>query len=165
MSVKKLKDNLPKLKRAMESFAKREVLVGIPSDETGNERHDATITNAQIGFINEFGAPEKNIPPRPFLIPGVRAIWNDAQKRLAKGAEKILKLNGDPIGIEEKALEGAGLMAQNSVVQTINNGIEPALKESTIAARQRKGFAGEKPLIVTGALKQSITYVVKQIDD
>lgn len=165
MSVKKLKDNLPKLKRAMESFAKREVLVGIPSDESDNERHDATITNAQIGFINEFGAPERNIPPRPFLIPGVKAIWNDAQKRMAKGAEQILKLSGDPTGIEEKTLEGVGLMAQGSVVQTINNGLQPALKESTLANRERKGFTGDKPLIVTGALKQSITYVVSQIDD
>jgi hypothetical protein len=162
--VTKIKDNVFKLRMAMEAISKRQVLVGIPSDATDNQRQDAPITNAQIGFINEFGAPEMNILARPSLIPGVKAAWPKASRVMAKGAEKMLKFSGDPMEAAEHALDGAGLIAQGSVVQIINDGIDPALAESTIAARKRKGFNGIKPLIVTSAFKQSITYVVKQDD-
>lgn len=154
------KDRVPDLIKAMEAFAHKEVLVGIPSDSSDNSRSDAPITNAQIGFINEFGAPEMNIPARPFLVPGVEKAWPEAQRHMAKAAEKVLKLTPDPMGMVDKALEGAGLLAQGEVVQMINEGLSPALARSTLARRRAKGFKGIKPLIQTGSLKQSITYVV-----
>ncbi|MDD1617199.1 MAG: hypothetical protein LUQ28_12105, partial [Methylococcaceae bacterium] len=60
------------------------------------------------------------------------------------------------------SLTKAGIVAQNSVKATITKGegFEP-LAESTIKARQRKGFKGTKPLIRTGQLRNSITYIVK----
>jgi hypothetical protein len=154
------KDRVPELVKAMEAFAHKEVLVGIPSDSAKNDRDDAPITNAQIGYINEFGAPEMNIPARPFLVPGVEKAWPEAQRYMAKAAEKVLKFTPDPMGTVNQALEGAGLLAQGEVVQMINDGLSPALSETTLAMREAKGFYGTKPLIHTGSLKQSITYVV-----
>ena len=160
MGTKILKDRVPELKRALEAFAHKRVLVGIPSDSPDNERDDAPITNAEIGLINEFGSPGQNIPARPHLIPGVKAAWPQAQRRMAKGAEKVLKLSGDPSAVVASALEGAGMLARDSVVQLINDVLSPELAKPTLADRKRRGFLGESPLIVTGAYKQSITYVV-----
>lgn len=175
MSAQMLKNKLPQLIAAMNALAKSEVLVGIPSDSEKNTRDDALITNAEIGYINEFGASELNIPPRPFLIPGVQAAWPDAEKYMSRGARSAMKGEGDPRTTVDKALNGAGLLAQASVVQEINDGLEPELADSTIAARQRRRGVdallnadgslaedqGEKPLDDTGSLKASITYVVK----
>jgi hypothetical protein len=160
MSAKVLKNRVPQLARAMKALASKRVLVGIPSDSVDNERDDAPITNAEIGLINEFGSPDANIPERPHLIPGVEAAWPQAQRRMAKGAERLLKLQGDPQAAVRGALEGAGMLARDAVVQKINDVIAPPLAASTLADRRRRGFEGETPLIVTGAYKQSITYVV-----
>lgn len=162
--LKITKNRVPELIKAMEAFAHKEVLVGIPSDSSDNQRDDAPITNAQIGYINEFGEPGMNIPARPFLVPGVEKAWPEAQSYMAKAAEKVLKLTPDPMGMVNKALEGAGLLAQGSVVQMIDDGLTPALSEMTISLREAKGFYGTKPLIHTGSLKQSITYVVDDVE-
>ena len=164
MTVKIVKNILPQIIEAMNALAKKEVLVGIPSDSDKNARDDAPITNAQIGYINEFGAPEMNIPPRPSLIPGVKSAWPDASRYMAKGAKSVLSGAVSPIATVEKALNGAGLIAQAAVVQEINDGLEPVLAAATLAARKRNGFEGENPMIVTGSYKASITYVVKNND-
>lgn len=161
MTVRTTKNRVPELLRAMNALASKEVLVGIPSDGADNERADAPITNAQIGFINEFGAPEMNIPARPFLIPGVQKAWPEAQKRMTAGAKALLRFAPNASTVVDSALEGAGLLAQGEVVQMINDGLEPKLSDATLYARAQKGFAGTSPLIVTGSLKQSITYVVQ----
>ena len=57
----------------------------------------------------------------------------------------------------------AGLIAQNSVKATITagEGFAP-LAESTLAARKRRGVSRTKPLIDTGSLLNSITYVIRK---
>ncbi len=160
MSAKIVKNRVPELLQALKAMSSRRVLVGIPSDSPDNDRDDAPITNAAIGLINEFGAPEQNIPARPHLIPGVQAAWPDAQRRLAKAAEQVLKLRAGAESIVTSGLEGAGMLARDAVVQEINDVLAPALAPSTLADRRRRGFKGETPLIATGAYKQSITYVI-----
>ena len=161
MDVKKTADRVSAMKRAVQALAKSHVLVGIPADESDNSRDDGTITNSELGFIHEFGAPEANIPARPFLVPGVKDAWPKANSLLAKGAKKVLNLAPDPTATVTRTLEAVGLMAQGAVVQRIDDGLTPVLNALTLAARRRQGFASTKPLIVTGQLKQSLTYVVK----
>jgi len=161
VSVKQTKNRVPDLKKALKALAKSQVLVGIPASSSDNAREDEPITNSELGFIHEFGAPEANIPARPFLVPGVKASWEKANKLLASGAKKVLQLNPNPAATVTRTLEAAGLLAQGKVVQEIDDGIPPMLKAATLAARRRRGFTGTKPLIETGQLKQSITYVVK----
>lgn len=153
------KDNMAALQKSIRELTKREILVGIPSDET--QRKEGTITNAAIGYINEFGSPAKNIPARPFLIPGVQRAEGKIEKRLKKSIEHVL--DGSKTGMITQ-MNAAGLEAQNSVRATINKGIMPELSESTLAARRRRGRTGEKPLIDTGQLRNSITYILKESD-
>jgi phage gpG-like protein len=154
-----IKNNLPKLKMRLEALAKQEVLVGIPA-ETATVRSDETtpINNATIGYIMEHGAPESNIEARPFLMPGVEAVKSnivDQFRRIAK-----VQMKGDKEAAE-RGFNRAGLIAQNSVRRMINSGIPPALAPSTLAARRRRGRTGTKPLIDTGQLRNSITYVIR----
>lgn len=62
-------DNAKAILDALRSLTKKDVLVGIPSEDSG--RDDVPFGNAGIGYLNEYGSPEQNIPPRPHLVPGV----------------------------------------------------------------------------------------------
>jgi len=76
---------------------------------------------------------------------------------LIEGASKVLAN-----GTITAALTKAGIVAQNSVKAAITKGEGFApLADATVKARQRKGFKGTKPLIRTGQLRNSITYIVK----
>lgn len=157
MSVRVTKDNLKAVLANVRSFGSKHVLVGIPSDE--NKRDDGTIGNAQLGYIHENGSPANNIPSRPFLKPGVAAAQDKCLGVLKNAAKQGLK---DPAAID-KGLNAAGLISQASVKNTLRagEGFAP-LKPATIAARKRKGAKGTKPLIRTGQLLNSITYVVRE---
>ncbi|MGG6461402.1 hypothetical protein [Solilutibacter silvestris] len=158
MTAEVVKDNVEHVLRQIKALAKNEVLIGIPDETAGRQTGDA-ITNAAIGYIQETGSPINNIPARPFLVPGVEASLPVVEKSLKHGAKQVLRGIGGAI---DKALNKSGLQAQNSVRATINSGIDPALAESTLAARKRRGRTGTKPLIDTGQLRNAITYVIRK---
>ena len=131
----------------------KNVYVGIPAEHKA--RKDTTkITNAEIGYINEFGSSANNIPARPFLIPSIESN----KDKIAKVMEPAFN-NAKP----NVSLEKAGSLAANGVKAWIRQqkGFAP-LKPATIKARQRKRKnkqAGTKALIDTGSLINSINYV------
>lgn len=156
MSVTVLKDDSARILRAIQDMARKEVLVGIPADKTG--RKDGEITNAALGFIHENGSAARNIPPRPFLLPGVKAASAKCAEVLKSYAQKAIT----GAATIDQGLNAAGLIAQASVKKRIQSGEGFApLKSSTLEARARKGAKGTKPLIRTGQLLNSITYVVR----
>ena len=67
--VRVTRDRVSEVLSAVTKLVGREVLVGIPEDNTERVNGDEA-TNAQLGYVHEFGSPAKNIPARPFLIPG-----------------------------------------------------------------------------------------------
>lgn len=152
-----IKDRVSGLKEAFHLLTLKDVLVGIPSD-TAERKEDASLTNAEIGYIQEHGAPEANIPARPFLIPGIREGKDGIVGQLRAAAKKTMR--GDRSAAEQ-GLNRAGMVAQNFVRTEINKGIAPSLAPTTIKARQRRGRTGTKPLIDTGQLRNSITYVLR----
>lgn len=155
MSIKTTVDKVADVLKNIKQMQSARVMVGIPKDE--NARSDGLIGNASIGYIQENGSPAKNIPARPFLIPGVEAVKNKVADILGEGAKNVLD-GGSITGSQTKA----GIVAQNSVKATITAGEGfTTLADSTLAARQRKGVKGTKPLIRTGQLRNSITYIVK----
>src|SRR5215467_2634573 len=81
-------DHTAELQSALDTLASIEVLIGIPAkedqphfDETGGEAGPTERReeeggggireNAVLGYIHEHGSPINNIPPRPWLGPGV----------------------------------------------------------------------------------------------
>lgn len=174
-------DRLKALQKGTQRLAGRLVLVGIPGENT--ERQEGEIKNAQLGYIHEFGAPEVGIPARPFLIPGIQDAQAAITRHLQAAGKAVLTGQGNAA---EAHLNAAGLAAVNSVRKRLTAGIPPPLVESTLRARARrkrgsghritkgakaelaaraKGFPPSvefaKPLIDTGQLLASITYVIR----
>jgi hypothetical protein len=145
--------------RSLRALASTQVLVGVPSDRD-ERKGEQPINNAQIAYLMENGSAVANIPARPVLIPGVEAVADKCADIIAKGAADSI-LGGQSEYI--KSLNKAGLIAQASVRGTLTagEGFAP-LAESTLKARERKGFKGTKPLLVTGQLRNSYTYVVRK---
>lgn len=158
MTVTITKDRVADVLKQVKALTAQEVLVGVPAENAGRNDGDA-INNAEIGYVQEFGAPERNIPARPFLLPGVEEAMPKIIDRMKAGGAKAL--SGDP-GAASKTLNAVGLMAQNAVRAKINEGIPPPLSPRTLADRRARGRTGEKPLIDTGQLRNSVTYVVRK---
>lgn len=161
MSVKVTKDDLADVLKSIHGLVSKEVLIGIPESADARKQRDedgSPLGNASIGYIQETGSPANNLPARPFLVPGVEAAMPAATAKLKAGAIKALDGQRDA---GDKAMHSAGLIAQNSVRSTINVGVSPPLAASTLASRRRRGRTGTVPLIDTGQLRNSITYVIR----
>ena len=157
MTVQVTRDIADKVLANIRAVPQKKLLVGIPAEE--NARGEE-IGNASLGFIHEYGSPARNIPARPFLVPGVQDAEPQAVAMLAKPTGDALEKGVDVL---VRGLERAGLVCQAAVKKRIvsQDGFAP-LSPRTIAARQRKGYKGTKALIRTGQLLNSITYVIRK---
>lgn len=156
MKLTASEDTLPAIIKQVHDLARRKVQVGAPASTAA--RNGGALTNADLAYIHENGAPGANIPARPFLVPGIQESGDRIGKQMEKAARAALANKPDQV---EQALHGAGVTAQSGVRGKINEGPFEALAEATLAARQRRGRTGDKPLIDTGQLRNSITYVIK----
>lgn len=175
--VKVSRDNVAKLMKSLHALTKSDVLVGVPTTRADRKEKGDPVSNAEIAYWMEFGAPAANIPARPALIPGVK----DAQPTIVAQlkAAAVAGLKGEAAEVL-RSMNMAGLAAQNAVRNRIRAGIAPALSERTLQARARRGRKGAKqelanradgqqpsldlakPLIDTGALLKSYTYVIRK---
>lgn len=88
---------------------------------------------AYVAAIQEFGAPEKNIPPRPFMRPAVeenKDYWIDELKNGVK-AVSLGRMDADMV------MDAIGQRMANDVQHAITKVVSPPLKQSTINARLR----------------------------
>lgn len=159
------KDRIKELQDYLKSFQKDAVVVGIPEDKSS--RKEGEITNAAIAFINEFGSPANNIPPRPAFQIGIAisqaAIIEETAKMLfASFADVAL---GKPEAARarlKKYYERIGLLTANNIKAVITQQTYlQAPAAATIASRKSKGYSSLKSLLVTGQYRNSITYVVR----
>lgn len=156
------KDFTKTFQETIARFKKDAVLVGIPMED--NQRDGDAIGNAAILAINHFGSEDGKIPPRPVLSTGIRNAQADIAEQFKKTAKDALK-----VGISglEAGYERIGIIASNSCKRVINDqdGITPPA-DATIKARKyltKSGFKGTKALLVTGQLRNAITYVIKSV--
>ncbi|MCJ2138459.1 hypothetical protein [Methylobacterium sp. E-066] len=147
----------PFARSVLRELSKR-VLVGIPADSMHPaEKSETPIGNSALGYRLETGDPEKNLPARPHLVPGIKSIREQIAARLKKAAEQAFL--GD-LDAPEKALNVIGLMGVSAVQEQITEGAFAPLTERTIKARIRRGRTGTKPLIDTGSYRRSFTYTI-----
>ena len=104
---------------------------------------------AMIAAIQEFGAPARNIPPRPFfrqMIAAKSPEWPQAIADLAVSTD-----------YDAAAMLGqTGEAIAGQLRESIINLTEPPLAPATVA---RKG--SDKPLISTGNMLNSVDYEVE----
>ena len=184
------KDNASILSKAVQELSNLDVLVGIPEDTAERkDQKDDKINNAELAYIHthgvrslpmrkemeesikkgktygkalqmyikEHGSPLWHVPPRPIIEPAIedevnREIIVDDLKKAAEAA-----LDRDERKTRDE-LTKAGLDAQNMVRDWFENPKNewPPNAEATI---KQKG--SDMPLIDTGELRKSITYVIR----
>lgn len=187
-AVTVVKDDVAKVFKSIQELVGKQVLVGIPDEGKNKRQGDEPVNNATIGYVMETGSPVHNVPARPFLVPGVQDARAAALRQLKQAGEAALA------GDMPKMLQGlnrAGIVASNSVRNKISSNIPPPLDPATIANRHRQretkslreseqvylklidhGVApgaaqnevGIVALINTGQLRNSITYVVRDLN-
>lgn len=143
--VEKLLDKLNKIANAPDL-----VSVGFPESKKYPDGTDLLVVAAS----NEFGTTDGRIPERSFLRAGILEKKNVIKDFWKKGkAAKLLMGELPP----EKALSLLGLQGQTIVQNKIRAIQDPPNAESTIARKE-----SSNPLIDTGLMIQSVTYVVEK---
>ena len=101
---------------------------------------------AMIAAIQNFGAPSRNIPPRPFFS-------NMITRRSGEWPAVIVEqLRATNLNVPV-AMKRIGLLVKGQLQQSIRDTNQPPLAASTI---RRKGF--DKPLIDTGHMLNSVAF-------
>lgn len=166
---------------ALSTLASVRVMVGVPAEKALRKpdpgEKGEPINNAALAYIHENGAPEAHIPPRPFLLPGVRNVQDEIERGVKNAGQ--LALDGNSEGMMRQ-LTAVGLKAQAAVRNKITDGPFVPLAQRTIeerAARGRKGAIKQlaqmakglpfdpnltRPLIDTGQLRASINFVIRK---
>src|SRR5690606_5002700 len=125
------------------------VLVGLPA---GTGRYEDGAPIAVIAAVQEFGSADGRIPERSFLRVPLRQNAETFQAIWRAQVPKVV--DGDMTMHQVMSQLGARAVAVSQ--EAISEGIAPENAEST---KKRKGSS--KPLIDTGALRQSITFIVE----
>lgn len=151
-------DEVAKTIDGIQKLASTRVMVGVPATKANREDGEP-VNNAELAYIHDHGAPEAGIPAREFMMPGLEAKQDD----IAAGLEKagVAALDGKP-DVVDRQFNIVGLKGQAAVRAKITEGPFDPLKEATLAARRRRGRTGTKPLIDTGGLRNSISYVIRK---
>lgn len=146
------KEITKKLEEKLKEISESQIFVGIPKDAT-ETKDGHTFYLADIAYVNNFGSKSKNIPPRPFgttLMPRYgKRISDFYQKEIAdvlKGKRTV-----------KQALNRVGFTAAGFMKRNLSAGKWQANSPVTVAM---KGSA--HPLIDTGQMRQSITWLVKK---
>lgn len=140
--------------QAVSELSQVDVLVGVPH---GENRSEAEMTNAQIGYLLETGSPAMNLPPRPHLVPGIEEVQDVIGEKLTTAVDAALSGNSKRMYF---LLESAGMKATMNVKKFINRGDFAELAPLTIRERKRRGRKSEKPLVDTGQYRNSHTYII-----
>ncbi len=142
-------------KRIQREFRKgdKDLDVGILEKEGQRLKEGSTsgVTLAEVATTHEFGAPTANIPQRSFLRSTV-----DEHRGYVEELEDTVTRMIAGVGSIDSNMRRLGKRVVNDVVTKIQRGIDPALKDATIA---KKGISS--PLIETGQLINSIDFEVK----
>ena len=171
---------------ALLKLAEDELLVGVSADTAGSGRGE-DINNAELAYIHtngvrsagmkaetdkaveegtpyplalqayirEHGSPAYRVPPRPFLEPGIEKHLDLVESGMKAALQDVLD-GGD--GRAQRERLGATMAAKVQAYFQEDNGWPPNAP-STI---KKKGSA--QPLVDTGALRQSITYIIRAKD-
>ena len=149
-----VKDRVDDILAAVRELGARDVKVGFP-EKTGGRGEADGLNNPTLAYIHEYGAPEANIPERPFLVVGVESALPAVTKVMKDGAKAALA-GRNTAG---QTLNTVGLVAQGAVQKKIVDGPFIPNAPGTV---QRKG--SDRPLIDTGALRQAVSYVIEGKD-
>lgn len=185
-SVVKQIDKFGDLKERLNELKSKDLLVGIPQ-EKASRPGDEGVNNAELAYfhthgvrnidmrramqpelnagtayskahqmyIEANGSPLWNSPPRPIIEPAIKHY----QKEIAQLLKDVLER-----ALEDRdfnyLLKKAGMAAQNYVRDWFTNPANGWAPNSPDTI-EKKG--SDRPLIDTGELRKSITYVIREV--
>jgi hypothetical protein len=123
--------------------------VGFPDDGEPYEKGQDT-TALTVALVHEFGAPNANIPERPF----VRTAYDENVEAITTRAAEALGRVIDGLSTPEHEIAKLGEMHAADIQRKIQTGPFYPLKHSTVARKK-----SDRPLIDTGHMIQSVTHV------
>lgn len=150
ITAKGSKNNAIDIEKNIKTLLNHSVKVGLPK-ETGSYPNGTSIL--QVGAAHEFGVPENNLPRRSFLRVPFMDNANKIKKAIDKSYKFVAEQNSDPI----KMLNKLGLFGQSISQESFTDNNWQPLKPATI-----KRKSSSKPLIDSGRLRGSITYIVEK---
>jgi hypothetical protein len=128
-----------KLEGAAEELGKKEVKVGVLEGA-----YEGGTPYAYVAAIQEYGAPEVSIPPRPFIRPTIAEHRDQWGEFMADGAARVIA--GE--ATIESVLEPLGADAAGQIQKKISEVNAPALSPITVMLRGMR--ANDPSLVVTG---------------
>lgn len=180
-----IKDNMDKLKKALDVLDNMQVYVGVPEEDSSRE--DEEITNAELAFlltngvrqrpmrkemetdvekhgyhaaydmwVQSYGSPLWQAPPRPIIEPAIEDDKETISNLLGEAGKAVL--DGD----KDKAMDylnKAGLEGQAAAQDWFTN---PKNEWAPNAQTTIDEKGSDRPNIDTGELRKAITYVVKK---
>lgn len=144
--------------------------IGILASKGGLEKHpesDSGLSMLEIAAIHEFGSPSAHIPKRSFIRGAFDHDPAGTKAMMVKVAQAILRGKITPDTALELLGQWGVAKVQKFLADFPANRLEP-LFYGTILKRLRKRSArggagrGDKPLIDTGRLRQSVNYEIKR---
>lgn len=159
-TLKVTKDFTKSFNGVVKALSKKTVLVGIPADKDAR-RDDMPIGNAGLLAIATYGSEANDIPPWNILGIGLRNAQAEIADVFKQGARDALSQGQRAV---DRSFERAGIIASTACKKVLNEqeGVPPDRPaEATLDSRAARGFLGKKYWLVTGQLRNAITYVVK----
>lgn len=168
MSVKVIDRGWKRIKSQLKKADDSYVGIGLFADKVketaqSSQRPLKNLNIAQVGAINEWGLPSKNIPSRPFL----KIAYEKYKDKIVQYKANLLKKVYDGKITFEQGLDRLGLLHQGQIQRTIGESSlfeqnAPSTKKIKESKTRRGSSGSSKPLIDTGRMRQSITYEVKK---
>ena len=153
-------DGLKNLEKAINDLQNKVVKVGWFESAKYDDKKSTPV--ASVAEIQEYGSPKHNIPPRLGMREVIAKRSEYWSKIISSYSKKII--NGT--ATVDQTLNVIGQQAQGDFKEHITQVTSPPLKPETIAnrLRQRKDKITkgklDKPLVDTGILLNTLTYVV-----
>lgn len=157
VDVIKVSDNSKDIDETIKLLKENYVLVGIPQKDA--KRKNEKVTNAELLYIHTNGSKVNKIPARPVIEPAISRSVDKFNSLFKKAITSAFDLNKENFFGN---LGQIGMKAQNITrgwFTNPENGWKPN-SPAVIKAKLKKGSDDPKPLIDTGELRKSITYVI-----
>lgn len=157
VEIEVTKDGFKQMMNGLDWIENSGVYVGVPEDESSREDED--ITNAELLFIHTNGSLINNVPARPVIEPALREDSERLSSMLGKAF--VYALQGK-FEFASEQLKKTGMRGQKVARAWFTNPKNnwPPNAPSVVRAKLKKGSTNPRPLIDTGELVRSITYVI-----
>lgn len=141
-------DNLKALQQRLKSIDRKELQAGWFE----GARYDDSTPVAGVAAIQEFGAPSRSIPPRPFFRPTIAEKSKSWSELVAEGAKAVI--NGQ--ATYDQVMNGLGLQVVGDVQKTIVTSSYPELSPITLALRNLRDEGYQIGGALIGAVAEAI---------